>query len=501
MLKFHLLFASVFAIICRLDADLIFTSPIRTRALLSSVDLVIETIQEYIKTEKDRVKTLEGYLNDWEKEHNLYAENPELHLGNHISLFNFLYKLNTWWPYWQEETKKNSAESAIYKMRNSNTTWPTMEDMNGVMDSIINIQIIHGLEANSLVNGKFHDKFTNTKLDFGECLMMAQRCFETIHYKLCLQWSLSALQKYFTERVKDEEQLHKVLYYISYTSYISGEYDLAVESIEAYVKKKPDDESAKTLENIIHLNLPPDHKKSISKKVMEIFRNIKHLCNKQSTAVELSRVSYLRCRYNHKNSYYLKIAPLKEEILSLIPHISLYRDVLYDSEIKFLKEKSKKRLQEVVMDKDSDIVYDQVELATFEDHDYDEIARISHRVNDMTGSRLSSVNLFQLHKYNVGASFADYEEKKEHPDMGKYSTVFFHMTDVIKGGSTTFPELNIAVKAEKGTALVWFDDILQRTNNVIRHAVCTVAVGHNWTLTKRIFEKNRSKPGRRCGQK
>lgn len=75
------------------------------------------------------------------------------------------------------------------------------------------------------------------------------------------------------------------------------------------------------------------------------------------------------------------------------------------------------------------------------------------------------------------------------------------MTDVIKGGSTTFPELNIAVKAEKGTALVWFDDILQRTNNVIRHAVCTVAVGHNWTLTKRIFEKNRSKPGRRCGQK
>lgn len=48
---------------------------------------------------------------------------------------------------------------------NNNATWPTMEDMDGVMDSIINIQIIHDMEATSLVNGKFKGITTNTKLD------------------------------------------------------------------------------------------------------------------------------------------------------------------------------------------------------------------------------------------------------------------------------------------------------------------------------------------------
>lgn len=79
-------------------------------------------------------------------------------------------------------------------------------------------------------------------------------------------------------------------------------------------------------------------------KKLEIFLNIKHLCNTVTTQVELSRISYLRCRYNHKNSHYLKIAPLKEELISIIPQISLFRDVLYDSEIQFLKEKSKERV-------------------------------------------------------------------------------------------------------------------------------------------------------------
>ena len=76
-------------------------------------------------------------------------------------------------------------------------------------------------------------------------------------------------------------------------------------------------------------------------KKLKIFQNIKRLCNKETTEVELSRISYLKCRYNRKNSDYLKIAPLKEEVISVIPQISLFRDVLYDSEIKFLKEKSK----------------------------------------------------------------------------------------------------------------------------------------------------------------
>lgn len=45
----------------------------------------------------------------------------------------------------------------------------------------------------------------------------------------------------------------------------------------------------------------------------------------------------LKCRYNHHNSPFLIIAPLKEEMLSLTPKVSIFREVLYDSEIELLK--------------------------------------------------------------------------------------------------------------------------------------------------------------------
>ena len=61
------------------------------------------------------------------------------------------------------------------------------------------------------------------------------------------------------------------------------------------------------------------------------------------------------------------------------------------------------------------------------------------------------------------------------------------MHDVIKGGSTIFPQLNIALKPEKGTALVWFDDIQQESNDIIRHAICSSIIGHNWSKTRKKF--------------
>lgn len=45
----------------------------------------------------------------------------------------------------------------------------------------------------------------------------------------------------------------------------------------------------------------------------------------------------MKCRYNHHNSPFLIIAPLKEEMLSLVPKVSVFRNALYDTEIELLK--------------------------------------------------------------------------------------------------------------------------------------------------------------------
>lgn len=45
----------------------------------------------------------------------------------------------------------------------------------------------------------------------------------------------------------------------------------------------------------------------------------------------------LTCRYNHENSPFLKIAPLKEELLYEFPKIILYYDAVYESEMNIMK--------------------------------------------------------------------------------------------------------------------------------------------------------------------
>lgn len=51
-----------------------------------------------------------------------------------------------------------------------------------------------------------------------------------------------------------------------------------------------------------------------------------------------SETARLYCRYESKNSPFLRIAPLKLEILSFKPYIAIYHEVIYDSEIEVLKE-------------------------------------------------------------------------------------------------------------------------------------------------------------------
>lgn len=51
-----------------------------------------------------------------------------------------------------------------------------------------------------------------------------------------------------------------------------------------------------------------------------------------------NETSKLFCRYVFDYSPFLRIAPLKLEVINMKPYIAIYHDVIYDSEIEILKE-------------------------------------------------------------------------------------------------------------------------------------------------------------------
>lgn len=55
----------------------------------------------------------------------------------------------------------------------------------------------------------------------------------------------------------------------------------------------------------------------------------------------------LKCRYYHGGRKYLMIGPLREEIVSVIPSMMLYHNVLFDDEIKKIKELAKPKVKYV----------------------------------------------------------------------------------------------------------------------------------------------------------
>lgn len=98
-------------------------------------------------------------------------------------------------------------------------------------------------------------------------------------------------------------------------------------------------------------------------------------------------LAQLRCHYSSDNSCSL-IGPFKIEEANLDPYITLIIDVVFDSEIEFLKNSSTQKLTRAkVYAQNSSISQTSQRVAkmtTFFDHDHEIIARISKRLEVRT---------------------------------------------------------------------------------------------------------------------
>lgn len=61
---------------------------------------------------------------------------------------------------------------------------------------------------------------------------------------------------------------------------------------------------------------------------------------------EPKELSKLKCRYVTNEVAFLKIAPIKMEVVNLEPYIVVFHDVLYDREIEEIKQVAKSKVME-----------------------------------------------------------------------------------------------------------------------------------------------------------
>lgn len=137
------------------------------------------------------------------------------------------------------------------------------------------------------------------------------------------------------------------------------------------------------------------------------------------------------CHYATENNAFLKIAPVKVEIINPSnPYLVVFHDIVTDNEILTLKSLAKPKLQRAfVYDPNSKASkpssHRTSKFAWFDDNDNEVFPRLTQRLEDMTGLNLDTSEGFQIMNYGIGGHYAthnDYFDEPENIDGFKYTS-------------------------------------------------------------------------------
>uniref|UniRef100_A0A673MQD1 Zgc:152670 n=2 Tax=Sinocyclocheilus rhinocerous TaxID=307959 RepID=A0A673MQD1_9TELE len=182
----------------------------------------------------------------------------------------------------------------------------------------------------------------------------------------------------------------------------------------------------------------------------------------------------------------LMYAPVKEEVEWDEPCIIRYHDIISDREIEILKNISRPLLSRSLTT--GGVSKNRTSQGVFLKEDNIVVARISQRIADITGlSKKSAENLF-VQNYGIGGRYEPHYDELD-DENGRIATFLIYMSDVEIGGATVFPQVGVALKPKKGSAVFWYN--LHKNGNVdlnTKHAGCPVLRGNKWVANKWIHE-------------
>ena len=136
-----------------------------------------------------------------------------------------------------------------------------------------------------------------------------------------------------------------------------------------------------------------------------------------------NRTSKFYCVYNTTTTAFLRLAPLKMEIVRLNPYMVLYHDVMTDSEIEHLKKLATPSLKRALVYRGNDKQVSNIRTSKSAWlRDTDKVTmRVNTRIADMTGFDMRGSEMLQMGNYGLGGHYYN------HYDFLNKSTVSINL--------------------------------------------------------------------------
>ncbi|GMT24855.1 hypothetical protein PFISCL1PPCAC_16152, partial [Pristionchus fissidentatus] len=496
-------------------ADLFTAIADMTKMLGSEADVASE-IDRYIASEQSRLERLKKFAAEYSTRNAEAADVGPEFVTNPINAYLLIKRLTSEWGEVEKIMKQNEAPLFIQNITQrrieNEIKFPKEEDLSGAATALLRLQDTYKLDTHDLANGKILGDKVGEPMNAHDCFEVGRSAYNNKDYYHTLMWMQEAIIKLEQEEPASVEEA-EILEYLAYSLYQQGNVLRALSLTKRLVEISPNHPRAKG--NVKWYEDMLDGKEGEGE-IPEVVNKrtdndgiperdaYEALCRGETEPADPAELKTLYC-YLKCDRPFLKLAPIKVEILRHDPLAVLFKDIISEHEIAIVKDLATPRLRRATV---QNSVTGELETASYrisksawlKEEEHPVIARINKRIDMMTNLEQSTSEELQVANYGLGGHYDPHydfarrsreEIRLQYGDTGnRMATVLFYMSQPERGGATVFNTLGTAVFPTKLDALFWYN--LKRSGEGdlrTRHAACPVLLGVKWVSNKWIHEK------------
>lgn len=455
------------------------------------VEHIIAT-EKYIQNEYNRLENIRRFIEQRKKQNE--KELAESYTESSINAFKTILRIKSDW----ETLKNKTAQTTVIgEFKDKSVTY---DNIVSGLKAIRRLQIIYELDAHEISNGNIGGHPTKP-FDVNDCYDMASLCYDNAEYHCAYWWFVEVYDKNNEEGNELKVDYSTFITKFAWSSYLVGNIDRALDILNKYIE-----ETNETNDNILNMqftiwvgktvfkrNTADDQDKKFYSYSLQKLDSEEEVSDFKTACLNTMDFKYfeLKCRYYHGGRKYLMIGPLREEIVSVIPSMMLYHNVLFDDEIKKIKELAKPKLERLSIDTNEDISLRKV--ASFREHNDPVFETIHHRLAQISSKPTTKiVDKYVVTNYGIGGHYLPHSEYIDDDHLinskGRDAIVIIHMDDVPEGGATVLPDIEVRVPSTKGSALVIHNTMdtfspVEELLQFAQYGSCPIVYGDKWTLT------------------
>ncbi|XP_034116500.1 prolyl 4-hydroxylase subunit alpha-2-like isoform X2 [Drosophila albomicans] len=474
--------------------------------LLKLEDQLVENLSQYADELEQKLRTVRGFVTGMRKENQLALNQTEHYLANPLNAFSLIRRMQQDWTHWQYYMQQEVGLKQLNFVKEMQQLLPTSTDLEEAAASIYRIHSTYDMKVSDIVKGLLNGKQYAVSLNALDSYAMGKYLYDQQNFGYACQWIFQAIEWLKNGKHKlplplaldlsevsrlYAESLIQMNRYADALNVINSALSLKTDKVKLLLRKSEVEHLIRT-----HPNIAP--KPQFVKQVVGAYE---HGCRGHFPVR-----SQLHCVYNSTNSPFLRLAPLKMELVGLDPYMVLYHDVISDKEISELQSLAVPSLKRATVFQQATgrntVVKTRTSKVTWLADGFNNLTGVlNRRVMDMTGFNVVGSEMLQVMNYGLGGHYDkhyDYFNSSLATNLTKMNgdriaTVLFYLTDVEQGGATVFPNIQKAVFPTKGAAIIWYNlkhdgEGDQRT----LHAACPVIVGSKWVCNKWVRERQQA---------